>query len=361
MPLAFSVVPLALLITTTPTAFGTTFLILPLRLCLIPISSPRCPGHPVTMHSWAAFVDSSASRTEFVNSSPLAVFPGHPATVHSWIDFANSSPRPGHPDMMHSRLGFPSLPRSGHPDMMHSRTGFNVTLPSHISSRYKQPLKSCLKQSRSDSDLSADSSSTQRKKKTVHFPSDDSLKQVRKFRTAPASGLKNLCRPGLERLCLVNPMSKVEAVIYAPSCSLEGRFVKKFSGPSSHLRYESRKSTSWPSVVRARRYPVCLPLKSEPVLMSEPVDVVPQPVLAASKPQDMSAPMSQVSVVCLPPESPPRQIIGERKVQPYVKVSMSWPTLFRYLLAMVLLLGFCYPDIWTVLLLMFFGYLTIRM
>jgi hypothetical protein len=181
------------------------------------------------------------------------------------------------------------------------------------------------------------------------------LTQVRVFLTP---GLKGLCEVGLEKLYLANVASKTKAMIYAcPFCP--GRFITKLPGVNAPHRVESRKSISWSSVRRARFGSLAKTFNWMPVPVSDPVDFEPLPVLAASKPQDATSPTSQVAVVRLPQNSSPRQVIDDRKVQPYVKASVFSQTLFRYLLAMIILLGFFSPDIWTVLLLIFVGYSTI--
>ena len=296
------------------------------------------------MHSWTAVA--SASRTGFFKSSPLAAYPGHPAMMHSRLRIANSfAPQhSGHPAMMHFQNGFTiSAPLSinpGHPAMMHSRITFANSIPS--SGWPKQPLKSCLKTA-----LSTDSSSIQQKKKTVSFPDDKfRLTQVRLFAAPPCRGLKHLYWD--------KPKLKMEAMLYAPIRSAPGRFIIKLPRPNSLPRFEARPSIAWSSVRRALAQgiaPMASCGKSSRNVsrpMSKPVNFAPQTVLATSKPQYVFAPASQVAVVRLPPKSSPRQ------------ASFLSPAPFRCLSAMVLLLGFCYPDIWTVLLLVFVGYMTIR-
>lgn len=285
------------------------------------LSGPRA-----MMHSRVVLDNSSASAS-------ASVVPGHPVKMISSVEFFKSAPP--------SEL-------LGHPDMMHSK-------------EKDLPRKSCLKKAPSTGVSSAAAPFARYKKKKVHFPSAlDKLSQANSFK------------------------SKNAAMLWAPIRYGPQRFITNVPGPGSRPRFESRPAIAWSGVQRAMAFkstplastrpvdfarrsvlatsksqyvpaptsqvPVyrLLPVTSNASLnVSKSVDFAPQPVLPTIKPQDVFAPKSSKAVVRLPS----RVLVIESKV------GLSMPAHWPYLLAMLLFLGFCYPDLWFVLLIIFVGYM----
>lgn len=289
------------------------------------LSGPRA-----TMHSRVVLDNSSASAS-------ASVVPGHLVKMISSVEFFKSAPP--------SEL-------LGHPDMMHSK-------------EKDLPRKSCLKKAPSTGVSSPAAPFARFKKKKVHFPS--ALDRLSHELSQPNSFY-----------------SKNAAMLWAPIRYGPQRFITNVPGPGSRPRFESRPAIAWSGVRRAMssnatplaslkpvgfprqsvlatskwRYvpaptsqvPVyrLLPVTSNASLnVSKSVDFAPQPVLPTIKPQDVFAPKSSTAVVRLPS----RVLVIESKV------GLSMPAHWPYVLAMLLFLGFCYPDLWFVLLIIFVGYM----
>lgn len=166
------------------------------------------------------------------------------------------------------------------------------------------------------------------------------------------------------------------SLLYAPRLNGPYRFVTKLPGLESRPLYESRASIAWSCVrryqdlkikrftgtipvdfaIRSKRAPsmpkTFAPTSQVPVVrlpqtsnvcrpVSQPVQITPQPVVATSKLEDVSA--SSQAVVRLPSKSEPQV------VQRTAGVSM--PTLSLTLLALALLVGYWYEGIWDIILL----------
>lgn len=283
-------------------------------------------GRPAMMHSRVVLDNSFASAS-------ASVVPGHPVKMTSSVEFFKSAPP--------SEL-------LGHPDMMHSK-------------EKDLPRKSCLKKAPSTGVSSAPAPFAKFKKKKAHFPS------------------------GLEKLSQADPFSKkVAAMLWAPIRYGPQRFITNVPGPGSRPRFESRPAIAWSGVQRAMAF------KGTPLASTRPVDFARRSVLATSKSQYVPAPTSQVQVYRLlretsnaslnvsksvdfapqpvRPTITPQDVFAPKSSTAVVrlhsktlviesKVGLSMPAHWPYVLAMLLLLGYCYPDLWFVLLIIFVGYM----